>query len=205
MSSCSTIVSSFLLLIGSAASVGSVEKELILLRELENGGFALVQTDLSSIFPLPDEAKRLEVLVGQWNIEGYLVFGGKRLRAKGVWMLSWAAAKWGILNVGEIEIEEMGVYEEVDLIGFNAGDRLYHLFSVTNTAATHDHKGKWLDEGTLSFTYEGLEEKKPYREDIEIKIISPNELEVIEIDVLAGETVSKMAISLKRELPAKII
>ena len=163
------------------------------------------QADLSSIFPLPVEAKKLGFLVGQWNIEGYLVFGGKRLRAKGVWMLSWAAAKWGVLNVGEMEIEGMGVYEEVDIIGFDAGERLYHLFSVTNTAATHDHKGKWLDEETLSFTYEGLEEKKPYREDIEIKIISPNELAITEIDVLAGETVSKMAISLRKELTPKIV
>lgn len=158
------------------------------------------QTDLNKIFPLPVEAKRLEFLIGQWNIEGYLVFGGKRLRAKGVWMLSWAASKWGVLNVGEMEIEDMGVYEEVDIIGFDTGQRLYHLFSVTNTAATHDHKGRWLDEETLSFTYEGLEEKKPYREEIEIKIISPNELAITEIDVLAGETVSKMAISLKKEL-----
>ena len=157
-------------------------------------------TEFSNIFSLPVEAKKLGFLVGQWNIEGYLTFEGKRLRAKGVWMLSWAAAKWGILNVGEIEIEGMGVYEEVDLIGFDAGEKLYHLIPVTNSAATHDHKGNWLDEKTLRFSYEGFQEEKPYREDIEIKIKSPNELAIMERDVLVGKTVYEMTIILRKEL-----
>ena len=157
------------------------------------------QQDLSSIFPLPDEAKKLGFLVGEWNIEGYLTFQNKRLKVKGVWMLSWAAAGWGILNVGELELEGLGVYEEVDILGFDAGEKMYHLFSVTNTAATHDHKGNWLDEKTLRFSFEGLQGGKGYKETIEIKKVSPTELAIMEKDESEGQTVSAMDITLRKQ------
>ena len=164
----------------------------------------MTQQDLSSIFPLPFEAEKLAFLVGEWNIEGYMTFEGKRLKTKGVWMISWAAAKWGVLNVGELEIEDLGVYEEVDIVGYDPVEKIYHLFSVTNTAATHDHRGDWLDKKTLHFIYEGLQEGKPFKETIEIKNISPTELAIIEEDVLDGQTVSTMDITLRKQPPQRL-
>jgi len=159
----------------------------------------LEQQNLSSIFPLTTEAKKLGIFVGEWNIEGYFTFQGKSLKVKGVWMLSWAAAKWGVLNVGEMEIEGLGVYEEVDILGFDASEKLYHLFSVTNTAATHDHKGNWLDDKTMRFFYQGLQEGKPYKETIDITSVSTTELTITETDELDGQTVSTMDITLRKQ------
>jgi len=159
----------------------------------------LEQQDFSSIFPLSLEAKKLGIFVGEWNIEGYFVYQGKSLKVKGVWMLSWAAAKWGVLNVGEMEIEGLGVYEEVDILGFDADEKMYHLFSVTNTAATHDHKGNWLDDENMRLTYRGLQERKIYKETIDIKSVSSTELAIIETDELDGQTVSTMDITLRKQ------
>lgn len=157
------------------------------------------QQDLSSIFPVPPEANKLGIFVGEWNIEGYLTFQGKNLKVKGVWILSWAAAKWGVLNVGEMEIEGLGVYEEVDILGFDEGEKRYHLFSVTNTAATHDHKGNWLDDKTMRFSYQGLQEGKKYKETIDIRSVSSTELAITETDELDGQTVSTMDITLRKQ------
>jgi hypothetical protein len=159
----------------------------------------LEQQNLSSIFPLTTEAKKLGIFVGEWNIEGYFTFQGKSLKVKGVWMLSWAAAGWGVLNVGELELEGLGVYEEVDILGFDTNEKMYHIFSVTNTAATHDHKGNWLDEKTMLFSFEGLQEGKGYEEIIEIRKVSPTELAIMEKDELEGQTVSAMDITLRKQ------
>ncbi|MEM2910963.1 MAG: hypothetical protein QXM52_04595 [Candidatus Bathyarchaeia archaeon] len=71
------------------------------------------------------------------------------MKVKGTWKISSAAAGWGALNIGLMEIEGMGTYEEVDIIGFDPSEKLVHIFSLTNTAATHDHKGRWSDDKTL--------------------------------------------------------
>jgi hypothetical protein len=58
--------------------------------------------------------------------------------------------------VAKMEIENLGVYEEVDILAFDRGEKTLHFFSVTNTGAVYDHKGKWLSNKVISFVYEGL-------------------------------------------------
>jgi len=78
------------------------------------------------------------------------------------------------MNIGKLDIDELGSYEEVDILGFDPGEQMFHIFAVTNTAASHDHKGKWVED-TLSVVYEGLQEGKNYRMEIVIKILGSNE------------------------------
>jgi len=52
---------------------------------------------LADIFPLPVEAKRLEVFLGNWNVAGTLTFMGKPFGIKGIAKFSSVAKGWGVL------------------------------------------------------------------------------------------------------------
>jgi hypothetical protein len=153
---------------------------------------------LTDIFPLPEEAKRLALFIGDWSVKGNLTLGGNSFNVQGNWKFTSAAAGWGVVNVGKLSIEGLGSYEEVDIIGFDPGEKLYHIFAVTNTAATHDHRGKWGEDNTLCVVYEGLQEGKKYREEIEIKILGSNEFAVNEKDILDGKVISTMNVFMRK-------
>jgi hypothetical protein len=76
--------------------------------------------------------------------------------------------------------------------------RKHHFFALTNTAAAYDHKGKWLSGNTLSFTCEGLRDGKKYKEELKIKIRTPNEFTIDEKDSLGGHIVTTMNCALRK-------
>lgn len=43
-----------------------------------------------------------------------------------------------------MEVEGMGSYEEVNIVSLDVNERRFHVFTVTNTAVTHDHEGIML-------------------------------------------------------------
>ncbi len=73
-----------------------------------------------------------------------------------------------------------------------------HIFSLTNTWATHDHKGDWKDENTLSVEYDGLQEGKKLREEISVKLAGPKQFSIHEIDRLDGRVIMTMDVTLDR-------
>ena len=100
----------------------------------------------------------------------------------------------------KLEIEGLGAYKEVDLLAFDRNEKVYHFFAVTNTAAAYDHKGKWLDDNTISFLYEGLQNGKIYREELVIKIFSQNEVTIVEKDFVGNQITTEMNVSLSKDL-----
>ena len=153
---------------------------------------------LSELFPLPKEVKKLKSFLGEWIVEGRLTFESDTFKVEGLWKFDQAAKGWGVLAILKMNIEGLGEYEEVDLVGFDPGSGLFHIFSVTNTAATHDHKGNWLDDKTLKVTYEGLQEGKKQKEEITIKFDHPNEWSIHEIDTINGKITSTMDVKLRK-------
>jgi hypothetical protein len=97
-----------------------------------------------------------------------------------------------------MDIEGLGAYEEVDILGFDSGEKVFYLFSLTNTSATHDHEGKWLDESRINFLYDGMQDGKRYREEIDVLILNEREFAIHEKDVLDGQIVSMMDITLTK-------
>jgi hypothetical protein len=146
----------------------------------------LSRPKLEDVFPVPEEAKRLRVFLGGWKVCGTLTFMDKLFKVEGSAEFFSAAAGWGLLTRVELKVENLGLYEEVDILGFDRNEKTYHFFALTNTAAAYDHKGKWLSNNTLSFTYEDLREGKKYKEELEIKIRTPNEFTIDERDSLGG-------------------
>ena len=141
-------------------------------------------TRLADVFPLPDEVKRLRVLIGEWNVEVSLTFMAKSFKVKGSASFSSAAGGWGVLVTGKLEIEDLGSYEEVDVLGFDRSEKMYHFFSVTNTAAAYDHKGKWSDEDNICFDFQSLQDGKKYSEETEVRVQTPRALVISEKDSL---------------------
>jgi hypothetical protein len=154
---------------------------------------------LTEIFPLPAEAKRLNVFLGNWRVKGTLTFMSKPCGVKGCARFSSIAARWGVLATAKLEIEGLGTYEEADLLAFDRNEKLYHFFSVTNTAAAYDHKGQWLYEDTISFIYEGLQDGKSYREELLIKILNQSEVTILEKDFVGNQITTEMNVSLRKD------
>jgi len=96
-----------------------------------------------------------------------------------------------------MEIENLGSYEEVDILGFDRSEKKFHFFSVTNTAAAYDHIGSWLDDNSISFLYEGTQNGKSYREELSVNF-SSSEVNVLENDYLGEQLISTMDILLKK-------
>jgi len=154
---------------------------------------------LADIFPLPVEAKRLDVFLGNWNVEGTLTFMGKPFGVKGIAKFSSVAKGWGVLATAKLEIEGLGANEEADLLVFDRSEKLYHFFAVTNTAAAYDHKGKWLNDDTINFLYEGSQDGKSYKEELLIKILNQNEVTIHEKDFVGDQITTEMAVSLSKD------
>jgi hypothetical protein len=155
---------------------------------------------LSDVFPVPAESKRLRVFLGNWNAEGTLTFMNKKFNLKGVANFSSIAAGWGVLATAKLEIEGLGVYEETDILSFNRNERIYHFFAVTNTAAAFDHKGNWLNDTTINFSYEGLQDGEKYKEELEITIKDQNHIAISEKDSIDNQITTTMDVTLRREL-----
>ena len=98
----------------------------------------------------------------------------------------------------KLEVEGMGSYEEDDLVGFDRETGKAHVFSLTNTAAVHDHVATWSDHNTLNMEYDGLQDGKQYREEVIIKFSSPNELTISEVDRVEGQVTLTMDVTLRK-------
>jgi len=154
---------------------------------------------LSDLFPVPEEARKLAYFLGDWIAGGRLIFRNRNFRIDGSFRFSLAAAGWGVLNVGKLEVEGVGIYEEVDLLGHDPATRSFHFFAVTNTGAARDHQGEWLGNDTLSLTHDSLHEGRAYREELELRILAPQRFTVSERDILDGLTVTSLDVAVMRK------
>ena len=152
----------------------------------------------SDIFPLTTETSRLNIFLGDWIVEGNLVYMGRLFKAKGMAKFSPAAAGWGVLAIAKLEIENLGAHEEVDLLSFNRSENLFHFFAVTNTGAAYDHRGKWKDDKTLNFFYEAMQGEKSYKEELEINVIKENQLTIKEKDFLEEQVITTLDVVLNK-------
>jgi len=103
---------------------------------------------------VPEQAARLQRLVGTWKGTATITMGKDVVKATARMQCERAAGGLGIRCTDRFDIPGMGVYEESDIMGYDPGDRLVHWFSVTSMGETHDHKGSW-DGDTLVLQHTG--------------------------------------------------
>ena len=113
----------------------------------------------------PAEAARLMAFRGVWNFDGSITMGANA-PAPLRWRLSCskAAGGWGVACNDTIHIPKMGTIYEHDLFAYDATGAL-HFFMADNMGQVRELSGKWTDEHTLAYHYEGTQEGKPVVED----------------------------------------
>ena len=143
--------------------------------------------------PVHEQAKKLQIFIGDWDVEGEVNFSGKSIKVNGRWKIASTPVGWGGLDTGKLSIKALGVYEEVTLLCFNIGEQMTHLFS-----SAHDHKGKWVDDEKLVLEYEEMREGKSYKEIIEIKVLNKKKFLIHEEDTLDGIEASTMDLTFRK-------
>lgn len=92
----------------------------------------------------------------------------------------------------------MEPYEGTNLFGYDPGEEMLHLFSVTSDGSTHDHKGRFDGTSTM-LVYEGrTEEGQPFHESIPLSITSKNEYSITSEVNIGGAVAAVFEASMKR-------
>jgi hypothetical protein len=92
----------------------------------------------------PGAAPRAAIkrFVGTWHGKGTMKDGGKTVTVEATLECVETSGGAGVRCVDRFTgVPGMAAYEETDLFGYDPGDGLVHMFSVTNAGETHDHKG----------------------------------------------------------------
>jgi hypothetical protein len=152
----------------------------------------------AELFPLPDEARHLDRFLGTWRVQGVLTVDGNDLPMTGAWRFTPAAAGWGIASELVAHVEGLGSYEEHDLVGFDIETGLYHIYSLTNSGAVHDHVARWRTDDAIDFEFTGLQGGKPYRETGTMTFRTDGAIHATSEDYIDGALASRMAVDLTR-------
>jgi len=155
------------------------------------------QATLADIYPTPSECQALKRFTGAWAVEGTLSAEGATMPLTGTWSFAPAAAGWGVASMLRGHIDPLGAYEEDDLLGFDAETGLFHIYSLTNTGAVHDHVARWVTSDRLEFDYTGLQGGKPYRETGSVEFIDARTMRVESEDYVDGALSSRMLATLR--------
>ncbi len=112
---------------------------------------AFAQANLS----VPDPALTLRRFVGSWEGTVYLTDSAKQVKVNSELKVDTIANGWGTSWRLTANFPTSGWYDEFDIWGYDAGDSLLHMFTITNTGETHDHRGGWTNDYTLLMQYHG--------------------------------------------------
>ena len=150
------------------------------------------------MFPTPEQTRLFDRLVGNWHVQGSLTMGGVALPLAGRWEFRAAAGGWGVSASLRAAIEGMGAYEEDDLAGFDVETGQFHIYSLTNTSAVHDHLAVWRSPDLLELTFDGTQGGAQYREESSMRFVSDNEAQLVSTDYVGGLVSTVMEATLRR-------
>jgi Protein of unknown function (DUF1579) len=130
----------------------------------------------------PPEIQKLYSFEGKWTGSYNVNMEGNKMNANATYTWSKITDGWGMFIDEKIEMPGMPVYLGHNTIGYDMGEKKYHLYTISNYAQVHDHVGNWTDDNTMYLEYNGTVEGKPFKEKIYMTANSPDEctLEVTE-------------------------
>lgn len=123
---------------------------------------------------VPQDARKLSVFVGDWVVEGTMTDASTRSVVSGGWTFVEAIDGFGVHGMMKTDIEEIGSFEEMELIGFDAVDSTIHLISM-NKFTIRDHIGHWSGDKLVT-VYEGSGTNGRVTEEITVEVISPQRM-----------------------------
>jgi hypothetical protein len=123
----------------------------------------------------PPEIQKLYSFEGKWTGTYDAVMEGQKMTANASYTWSKIVDGWGMFIDEKIEIPGMPVYLGHNILGYDIGEKKYHLYTISNYAQVHDHVGDWKDDKTMYLEYNGIVDGKPYKEKIYMTLNSPDE------------------------------
>ena len=140
----------------------------------------------------------LDPLLGTFEGDVTMMQDGKSIKGRAQHNNSGISSGWGFLMEEDITMEDGSKYTSHNIIGYDAGGKKVHVFSVTNAGETHDHKGVWKDAKTITLEYDGTWEGKPYVEKAVLTIDGRDSYTLTWKATRAGQIVSSGEEKLRR-------
>lgn len=125
---------------------------------------------------------------GRWEGEAEVTMGGETGKGSVINIWSKISDGWGMLIDEVIDIPLMGKpYIGHNILGYDIGEGVYHLFTVDNFADVHDHEGK-MTGNTMYLEHNGVTpDGKTYKEEIYWSFINKNEYSIKVNAIVSGE------------------
>ena len=141
---------------------------------------------------MPEAQKNLQQFIGLWKLDNAKFTMGEETLT-GVYTFDCFAVNdnTGILAHEKFATKEMGTMKGENLLGYDPNTELVHLYSIDNTGTAHDHYGYWIDPHHLFVQYQGVQDGKMYCEQIDMKFISSDKMELNLTGMLNGKVLSK--------------
>jgi hypothetical protein len=131
-------------------------------------------TSAQDLPKIPAEITMFYEYEGSWQGEGSMTMGGEV--SKGTVKHYWSkiADGWGMLIDEELDIPAMGKkYIGHNILGYDIGEKMYHLYTIDNFADVHDHKGPMKEDKTIYLEHNGVTpDGKTYKEKLKLQIIN---------------------------------
>jgi len=149
--------------------------------------------------PVPDGVKKIQMFAGNWEGAGTMTMNGQTSNIRVTHVNTSTAAGWGIRADETIEMPGMPDYKAINILGYEAGSDLTHIYTISNYGECHDHWGKWTDDKTLMLQYDGLTDGKPTTEMLKVIVDNPSQYRVIGSTYVGGELVSSNEVTMKKK------
>ena len=144
------------------------------------------------------EVRGMASLLGEWRGSGTFEQEGQRANIQGRWSCAATSGGHGVrCNLVLPGLPGMDRYEETDLMGYNAADRLYHWYSVTNAGEVHDHAGS-CDGTVTTFQYQGFADGKLLVERITFTTVDARTMRIHATTTVGSQALNAMDITITK-------
>jgi hypothetical protein len=136
--------------------------------------------------PPPPEMTRLMAMKGAWVFDGTVTMGPRKPR-KARWRIHCkdAAGGWSLVCNETIHLPRMAAMHGTTTFGYDAATRVLHIYTVNNMGEVRDLHGKWEDDRTITYRYQGMQGGKPFVQEARIVQTDPAAFD-IDLKVTVG-------------------
>ena len=148
--------------------------------------------------PVPEGVKKLYVFLGNWKGKAMMTANGQTQTFDYFMDMKTDADGWGILYHEKGLIPNAAPYLGFGMLAFDASDNTVHIFTVSNYADVHDHKGNWTDDKHFTLIYNGTSEGKMLKEELTAEIVDANTFKFSDVVSINGQTSQTLSVEMHK-------
>ena len=142
--------------------------------------------------PVPDNVKKLYLFLGSWKGKATMAANGQSQNFDYLMDFKTDADGWGLLYHEKGLIPNAAPYLGFGMLGFDEGDNTVHIFTVSNYGDVHDHKGMWTDDKNFALVYNGTQEGKALKEELNVEYVDASTFKFTDVVKLDGQTLQTL-------------